>query len=81
MERLLIWGKIVMFKIVANKFIDVACVHRQVNTKRVIYGILLVDMFPLTTKLRKQGKIPIDMFPHTVKWDKMAVDMFPNTTE
>lgn len=40
-----------------------------------------VDMFPQTTKLRKQGKIPIDMFPHTVKWVKMAVDMFPNTTE
>lgn len=23
----------------------------------------------------------IDMFPYTVKWGKMAVDMFPNTTE
>lgn len=38
-------------------------------------------MFPQTTKLQKQGKIPIDMFPHTVKWTKMKVDMFPNTTE
>ena len=34
-------------------------------------------MFPQTTKLRKQGKIPIDMFPNT----KMAVDMFPHTDE
>lgn len=41
----------------------------------------MVDMFPQTTKLRKLGKILIDMFPHTVKWGKMAVDMFPNTTE
>ena len=41
----------------------------------------LVDMFPQTTKLRKLGKILIDMFPYTVKWGKMAVDMFPNTTE
>ena len=38
-------------------------------------------MFPQTTKLRKQGKIPIDMFPQTVKWTKIVVDMFPNTTE
>ncbi len=38
-------------------------------------------MFPQTTKLRKQGKIPIDMFTHTVKWAKMVVDIFPNTTE
>lgn len=38
-------------------------------------------MFPQTTKLRKPGKILIDMFLHTVKWGKMAVDMFPNTTE
>lgn len=41
----------------------------------------MVDMFPQTTKLRKPGKILIDMFPHTVKWVKMTVDMFPNTTE
>lgn len=41
----------------------------------------MVDMFPQTTKLRKLGKILIDMFPYTVKWGKMAVDMFPNTTE
>lgn len=38
-------------------------------------------MFLQTTKLRKQGKISIDMFPHTVKWVKMAVDMFPNMPE
>lgn len=37
----------------------------------------MVDMFPQTTKLRKLGKILIDMFPYTVKWGKMAVDMFP----
>lgn len=38
-------------------------------------------MFPQTTKLQKQGKILIDMFPYMVKWVKMAVDMFPNTDE
>ena len=38
-------------------------------------------MFPQTTKLRKQSKIPIDMFPHTVKRVKMTVDMFPHTIE
>lgn len=41
----------------------------------------MVDMFSQTTKLRKLGKVLIDMFPHTVKWGQMAVDMFPNTTE
>lgn len=41
----------------------------------------MADMFPRTTNLQNHGKIPIDMFPHTVKWIKMAVDMFPNTTE
>lgn len=41
----------------------------------------MADMFPRTTNLQNHGKIPIDMFSYTVKWVKMAVDMFPNTTE
>lgn len=36
---------------------------------------------PTNDQLQKQGKIHVDMFPHTAKWVKMIIDMFPNIFE